>query len=87
MRVHVHELNLDFLECSLGEKVTFDSAKCFVRVVVSLLYERKFFAVPTVETDLKTKVLLQSFQRQNKQLRVMFVGQWREWHWSELSAF
>ena len=47
-----------FFECSLCEQVTLDSAECFMRVIISLFYEPKFFSLRLVQTTFYTAIYI-----------------------------
>ena len=76
----------NLFECSLGEQVTFDSWQGFMRVVISLFYQSKFFSLWLVQPALDTVSFLESLQCENEQLSVMLVWERREWYWRESST-
>ena len=87
MRKHVHKLDTDFLEGSLGQQMALDSTQGLVRVVVGLLNQSEFLPRGTIETDIEAIAFLQSLKSQYQQLRVMFVGKRRKGNRSELATF
>ena len=76
----------NLFECSLGEQVTFDSWQGFMRVVISLFYQSKFFSLWLVQPALDTVSFFESLQCENEQLSVMLVWERREWDRRESSA-
>ena len=78
MTVEIHELDADFLESALGQQVTFDTRQGFVGIVVSLFNQPEFFTLRLVETRLDAVSFLKPFQGEDKQFRVVLVGERRE---------
>ena len=58
-----------------------------MRVVVSLLDERKFFSLRLIESSLDTVGFLQLFESENEEFRVVLVRKRRERNRSELPRF
>lgn len=87
MAVHIHELNSNFLECSLSEQVSLDSAKSLMGIVISLLNETQLLTLGLVKSALHTVSLLETLKRKNKEFGVVFVVERREGNRSEFTAF
>ena len=57
-----------------------------MRVVVSLLDKSQLLTLGLVETRFHAVRLLETFQSQDQEFCVVFVGEWREGNWRESPA-